>query len=122
MAPPGNISHSQLNAAIREHAGRQWGHVTRPQLLGLGLGTGGIDWRLKNGALVARYPGVYALAPARVDPPALAAAAVLAGGPNAVASHASAAFLWLAFLRIVQRRSLPVLAYDSKGDRQPDHR
>ena len=112
---PGNISHSQLNAAIREHAGRQWGHVTRPQLLGLGLGTGGIDWRLKNGALVARYPGVYALAPARVDPPALAAAAVLAGGPDAVLSHFSAAFLW----GFVARWQPPPEITLTAGDRRP---
>ena len=106
---------ASLNAAIREHAGRQWGHVTRPQLLGLGLGTGGIDWRLKNGALVARYPGVYALAPARVDPPALAAAAVLAGGPDAVASHASAAFLW----GFVARWQPPPEITLTAGDRRP---
>ena len=33
-------------------------------------------------------------APARMDPQALIAAAVLAGGPTAVASHGSAAWLW----------------------------
>jgi hypothetical protein len=81
----------------------------------LGLGTGGIDWRLKNGALVARYPGVYALAPARVDPPALAAAAVLAGGPDAVASHASAAFLW----GFVARWQPPPEITLTAGDRRP---
>src|SRR5581483_4157420 len=46
------------------------------------------------GAFVSRYQGVYALAPACMDPQALIAAAVLAGGPTPVASHASAAWLW----------------------------
>jgi hypothetical protein len=91
---PGKISHSQLNAAIRECARRQCGNVTRTQLLELGLSKGGIEWRLRNGSLVVRYTGVYCLAPVRQDAHALIAAAVLAGGPHAVASHGSAAWLW----------------------------
>jgi hypothetical protein len=53
-----------------------------------------IAQNLRNGSFVGRYQGVYALAPARQDPQALIHAAVLAGGPQAVASHASAAYLW----------------------------
>ena len=80
--------------AIRALGGRQSGNISRTQLRALGLSRGAIDARLRTGALVYRYPGVYALAPARMDPQALIAAAVLAGGPDAAASHASAAWLW----------------------------
>jgi hypothetical protein len=88
------ISQDSREKAIRALAGRQSGNVSRAQLLGVGLSEGAIDARLRSGALARRYPGVYALAPARQDPQALIAAAVLAGGPHAVASHASAAWLW----------------------------
>jgi hypothetical protein len=101
--------------AIRELAGRQSGNVSRRQLLAQGLGVEAIKARLRNGSLVTRYHGVYALAPARQDPQALIAAAVLAGGPTAVASHASAAWLWgfLARYDPPPEISLPT------GDRRP---
>jgi hypothetical protein len=114
---PGKISHRQLNGAIREQARRQLGNVSRIQLLDLGLSKGGIEWRLRNGSLVVRYTGVYAIAPARVDPPALAAAAVLAGGPNAVASHATAGFLWGFVARWEPSPEITLTA----GDRRPRH-
>jgi hypothetical protein len=88
------IAQDSREAAIRKLARRQSGNLTRAQLLELGLTAGGVDRRLRNGSLVTRYPGVYCQAPARQDPPALATAAVLAGGPHAVLSHASAAHLW----------------------------
>jgi hypothetical protein len=114
---PGNISHSQLNAAIRERARQQLGNISRVQLMALGLSKGGIEWRLRNGSLVIRYTGVYAIAPPRPDPTALIAAAIVAGGPTAVASHASAAWLW-GFVPHFERPleiSLPT------GDRRPRH-
>jgi hypothetical protein len=91
--------------------------VSRVQLLELGLSKGGIEWRLGSGSLVARYVGVYALAPARMDAQALIAAAVLAGGPAAVASHGSAAWLWsfLPHYEPPPEISLPT------GDRRPRH-
>ena len=113
----GPISHTQLNAAIRECLGRQHGNVTRRQLLELGLTRTGINRRLERGALVTRYPGVYCQAPARQDPQALIAAAVLAGGPNAAASHASAAFLW----GFVPRYEPPPEISLTTGDRRPRH-
>lgn len=73
---------------------RQAGNVSRRQLLAAGLGNGAIQYRLRAGTLVKRYDGVYCQAPPRHDAQALIAAAVLAGGPTAVASHASAAWLW----------------------------
>ena len=65
---------------IRALAGRQSGNISRAQLLGVGLSEGAINGRFRRGALVYRYPGVYALAPARMDAQALIAAAVLAIG------------------------------------------
>ncbi len=91
--------------------------MSRAQLLELGLSKGGIEWRLGNGSMVVRYPGVYALAPARYDPQALIAAAVLAGGPTAVASHASAAWLW----GFVARLEPPLEISLPRGDRRPRH-
>lgn len=109
------ISQAGREAAIRALAGRQSGNISRAQLLQAGLSAGAIDARIRTGAVAVRYPGVYALAPARFDPQALIAAAVLAGGPTAVASHTSAAWLW-GFLIHYERPpeiSLPT------GDRRP---
>jgi very-short-patch-repair endonuclease len=111
------ITQDPVDVAVRQLAGRQSGNVARRQLLSLGLGQHAINARLRNGSFVARYHGVYALAPARQDAQALIAAAVLAGGPTAVASHASAAWLW-GFLKRWERPpeiSLPT------GDRRPRH-
>ena len=106
-----------MEAAIRALAGRQSGNITRGQLLGLGLGGDAVEARGRNGSLVGRYWGVYAIAPSRQDPQALIAAAVLAGGSTAVASHASAAWLWnfLARYEPPPEISLPT------GDRRPRH-
>jgi hypothetical protein len=103
--------------AVRELAGRQFGNLNRRQLVDFGLGLGAIKARVRNGTLITRYPGVYSIAPPRTDPPALIAAAVLAGGPDAVASHASAAWLWgfLAHYEPPPEISLPT------GDRRPRH-
>ena len=104
-----------MEAAIRALAGRQSGNITRGQLLDLGLGGDAVQARRRNGSLVGRYWGVYAIAPARQDPQALIAAAVLAGGPTAVASHGSAAWLWdfLTHYTTPPEISLPT------GDRRP---
>ncbi len=103
--------------AIRALAGRQSGNISRAQLLELGLSKGAINGRLRRAALVYRYPGVYALPPARQDAQALIHAAVLAGGATAVASHASAAWLWgfLPHYKPPPEISLPT------GDRRPRH-
>jgi hypothetical protein len=75
-------------------ARRQHGHVARCQLLALGVSQGLIAGRLAAGDWVAIHKGVYCIGPQRNDPAARAAAAVLACGPDAVLSHASAASLW----------------------------
>jgi hypothetical protein len=112
-----NIAQNPVDAAVRALAARQSGNVARQQLLTLGLGTHAINARLGNGSFASRYHGVYALAPARQDPQALIAAAALAGGPQAVASHASAAFLW----GFEPRYQPPPEIILTKGDRRPRH-
>jgi hypothetical protein len=80
-------------------AKRQHGHVTRKQLLGLGVGRGAITSSLESGRYVAVHKGVYCVGPRRDDPVSRAAAAVLACGPGALLSHESAASLWGFFPR-----------------------
>jgi hypothetical protein len=79
---------------IARIAERQRGLVGRRQLLALGLGTEAIKYRLRTGRLFLVYPGVYAVGSRPSDPRAFALAAVMACGPDAALSHASAAFLW----------------------------
>jgi hypothetical protein len=67
--------------------------------LDLGLARGAIDGRIEVGRLVRVHQGVFAVGAVRDDPPARAAAAVLACGPGALLSHGSAAALW----KIAQR-------------------
>jgi len=91
--------------------------VSRRQLLASGMGSGAIQYRLRTGTLAKRHDGVYCQAPARQDAQAVIAAAVLAGGPTAVASHTSAAYLWdfLPHFTPPPEISLPT------GDRRPRH-
>jgi len=83
-----------VDKSIAALAARQHGHVTRSQLLGLGLGPNAIHHRVKVGRLYRVFAGVYAVG----HPPRAgldrAAAAVLACGAGTVLSHASAATLW----------------------------
>jgi len=89
MADVGRIA-----AKIHHLGRRQHGHVTRAQLLALGLSSRAISRRIESGELVVVHAGVYAVGYVRTDPLARAAAAVLACGEDAVLSHASAAALW----------------------------
>jgi Transcriptional regulator, AbiEi antitoxin len=84
----------ERDAQISQLAARQHGHITRQQLLGLGVPARTIDSWLQSGHLIRVHAGVYAVGYRRVEVVALARAAVLACGPTAVLSHASAAALW----------------------------
>ena len=90
----GNSFKIDPDLEILDLARRQHGHVARWQLLGLGARQGLIAGRLASGAWVRVHTGVYCIGPRRNDPVSRAAAAVLACGPGAVASHSSAASLW----------------------------
>jgi hypothetical protein len=83
-----------LRSQIAHLSGRQHGHVTRAQLLGLGMAPSTISAWMRGGKLVRVHLGVYAVGYRRVEPRALAVAAVLACGDGAALSHDSAAALW----------------------------
>jgi hypothetical protein len=80
--------------AIADLARRQHGNVTRAQLLALGLSPSTIRDRTGSGRLFRVFRGVYAVGHPAATPIQRAAAAVLACGPGAVLSHASAMVLW----------------------------
>jgi hypothetical protein len=81
-------------ATIGTVAARQYGHVTRAQLLELGLAKRTISHRVATGKLIVVHAGVYAVDYPRREPVARACAAVLACGDGAVLSRSSAASLW----------------------------
>jgi hypothetical protein len=83
-----------LDAAIALIAGRQFGYITRVQLLDLGLDGNAIDYRLRTGRLIRVYAGVYAVGHVPATPVARAFAAVLACGDGAVLSHSTALCVW----------------------------
>jgi hypothetical protein len=87
-------SWSELSARIAQLAAGQYGHVTRRQLLELGVAPCHVRYRTSTGALVQVHRGVYAVEYRRVEPVARAMAAVLAGGPGAILSHDAALALW----------------------------
>lgn len=79
---------------LSELAERQWGVVTRAQLVELGLGDSGLrDW-VRSGRLRRLYRGVYAVGHNRLRLEGRWLAAVFACGPGAVLSHLDAAALW----------------------------
>jgi very-short-patch-repair endonuclease len=88
---PGSVPRDVLVARL---AARQYGHVTRAQLLALGFTRHSIESRLENGRLIEVHRGVYAVGHPRPEAIARAAAAVLAGGDDAILSYFSAAALW----------------------------
>jgi very-short-patch-repair endonuclease len=79
---------------IAEIASRQFGLITRAQLIALGISRRTIDYSLARGRLTPVHRGVYAVG--HLALPALAAefAAVLAVGERALVSHHSALALW----------------------------
>ena len=80
--------------AISQLADRQYGVVSRRQLLDLGLGRHAIAHRIEAGRLHRVHSGVYAVGHRSLPREGRWMAAVLAGGPSAVLSHRSAAGLW----------------------------
>jgi hypothetical protein len=79
---------------IARLADRQLGHVTRQQLLDLGVAARAITRWVQGARLIRVHSGVYAVGHQQHTPIAKAAAAVLACGDDAVLSHDSAAALW----------------------------
>jgi very-short-patch-repair endonuclease len=79
-----------MEERIRAVAAAQYGVITRIQLLDLGVSSSAIARLVTSGRLVRLHRGVFRLALAGGDW-TTEMAAVLAGGPEAVLSHASAA-------------------------------
>lgn len=80
-------------------AGRQGGHVTREQLLALGMGRRGIQARIEAGQLLPVHRGVYAVGHLAAAPLARAHGALLAVGPRAAICGGSAAAFWGLYTR-----------------------
>jgi very-short-patch-repair endonuclease/predicted transcriptional regulator of viral defense system len=86
--------HAVRGRALWTLAARQYGVVTRAQLLELGYTAKAIAHRIARGRLHPVYRGVYAVGRPDLTRFGLWMAAVLACGPAAVLSHESAAALW----------------------------
>jgi very-short-patch-repair endonuclease len=84
----------RLERRLGALADRQHGIVSLAGLLGLGFGVHGVYARVRDGRLRRLHRGVYAVGHVRITPEGRALAAVLACGPGAVLSHASAAQRW----------------------------
>ncbi len=84
----------RIAAKIAQLAGRQYGHVTREQLLAAGVSASGIQRWVRAGRLIRVHAGVYAVGHPRGEAVAVAAAAWLACGDGAVLSHQTATALW----------------------------
>lgn len=82
-----------IEDTIAAVAARQYGVVTRDQLLDAGLSRSAVGRRLGHGRLRRIHRGIYLVGPL-MPPHALEMAAVFAGRPRAVVSHLSAARLW----------------------------
>jgi hypothetical protein len=83
-----------IESRIGRLSARQYGHVTRAQLVEIGLSDRTISRWIARGRLIPVHLGVYAVSYPRPEAVAQAAAALLACGPEAVLSHETAAALW----------------------------
>jgi hypothetical protein len=84
----------QFDDAIGPLAARQHALITLDQVEHLGFGRHYIDVRIDQGRLRRVRPAVFAIAGSPATWEQAAMAAVLAAGPDAVASHMTAAVLW----------------------------
>jgi very-short-patch-repair endonuclease len=82
------------DARVAWVAARQHGVVGHAQLLDAGIGPHGVDRRTAAGWLHRVHKGVFAVGHPGLTDRGRWTAAVLAGGPEAVLSHRSAAALW----------------------------
>jgi len=90
----GRQGRTDLDEALAELAGRQWGVVSLAQLEALGLGPRGVQHRAESGRLRRIHRGVYAIGGAALPREGRHLAAVMACGSGAVLSHTSAAVHW----------------------------
>ena len=88
------LTHERGERAIAAVASRQYGVITRGQLLACGLSGRQIETRVGRGALYRLHRGVYSVGHTAPLLLRREMAAVLAAGRDAVLSHYSAAYLW----------------------------
>jgi very-short-patch-repair endonuclease len=93
MAPPNGSRYDVEHRLARFAAGHD-GVLSREQLLRLGLTRRQIERRVNGGRLIVVYRGVYAVGHAALSDHGRVRAALLAAGPDAIASHMTAAALW----------------------------
>jgi very-short-patch-repair endonuclease/predicted transcriptional regulator of viral defense system len=105
-----------VDRAAAELAIRQYGVISRSQLVALGLSDRAIARRVAAGRLHRLHHGVYAVGHTVLGPRGRWIAAVLACGPGAVLSHAAAGALWE--LRASEATIVDVTVPGS-GGRQP---
>jgi very-short-patch-repair endonuclease len=87
-----NHCHGGLRyARAAEVAARQWGNVTRRQLLAVGFSVREVDGMLARGLLHPRHRGVYAFGAPSPAPEAKWAAALLSAGEGSALSRTGAA-------------------------------
>src|SRR2546421_6865091 len=90
-------SHGENGPGPREVAvlaNRQHGVVARWQLTHMGLGEGAVDYWLRTGRMHRLHQGVYAVGHTVLGWKGRVMAAVLACGPERVASHRDALMIW----------------------------
>ena len=104
---------------ISRIAERQFGLITRDQLIELGVREGGIRYRLRVGRPHRLHQGVYLVGHAARTHRSLELGAVLAAGRGAVLSHASAAYFWNLFPYPAQPHDVHVTLNGRKRRRRP---
>jgi very-short-patch-repair endonuclease len=108
---------NRVDRRIGDLAGRQFGVVTRAQMVGLGVGAGAIAHRVRCGRLRIVHRGVYLVGHEARAELARELAAVLALGDGALLSHTSAAYVWA----LIRARRLPYVEVTVVG-RKPGSR
>jgi hypothetical protein len=104
---------TNLSVNVHEVAARQGGHVTRQQLLELGMTSRTAERWIAAGQLIRVHRGVYAVGHLPTNPIDRAHGALLAAGPGSALSHSSALVLWGAWKRWPHRLDVTIT-----GDRR----
>jgi very-short-patch-repair endonuclease len=83
-----------VHQPLSEMAARQYGAFTAAQAFGCGVSRSTLHRWVREGRLVTLHPGVYAFAGSPATWERSMRAAILAAGPESVASHRSGARIW----------------------------
>lgn len=94
MRIPPTPREQSTSVRIAQLGERQWGVLSRAQLLRCGLSRSGISRSVARGHLHHLHPGVYAVGHRSLGAEGRLVAALLYAGPGAALSHESAAWLW----------------------------